>query len=180
MNELIKPDPYFGGVVDSLPMLTKNTDKAALEWVVTMREGLRQMRDSGGCISMVRYEELIDSPKQVLSDIANFAGLRPDDKILRYGESILQLDQRKRASKCTLLLSHFSMQPWSHSIAFFHSQVGYRRFKSIRFGSRFMLAASTSQVGQNSICSFSWYPRRLLCGTVAPSRSQERIEVFIA
>ena len=90
MNELIKPDPYFGGVVDSLPKLTKNTDKANLEWVVTMREGLRQMRDSGGCIRMIRYEELIDSPKQVLSDIANFAGLRPDDKFLRYGESILQ------------------------------------------------------------------------------------------
>ena len=62
---------------------------AVLEWVVTMREGLHRMQDNNVCMRMVRYEDLVDSPRQVLAEITSFADFSKDETCLRYGESIL-------------------------------------------------------------------------------------------
>jgi hypothetical protein len=89
LEELIEPDPYFSGLKTVIHTLEKHTDMAALEWIVTMREGLQRLQDNPDCIHMVRYEELADSPREILSGIASFAGLAEDETFLRYGESTL-------------------------------------------------------------------------------------------
>jgi len=90
LKELIEPDPYFADIKKIAARFDRHTDMAALEWVVTMREGMRRMRDHGDCIRMVRYEDLVDSPRQTLSDIAVFAGFSEDEAYVRYGESVLR------------------------------------------------------------------------------------------
>ncbi|MDX2504243.1 MAG: sulfotransferase [Gammaproteobacteria bacterium] len=90
VSELIEPDRYFSEIIPIIPELKKHTDMAALEWVVTMREGLRRMDENGDCIRMVRYEDLVDSPRQVLAEIAQFADLSEDETYLQYGEETLK------------------------------------------------------------------------------------------
>lgn len=90
LKELIEPDPYFSGVMDIAPTLSRHVDMAALEWVVTMREGLRRMKENPDCVLMVGYEELTNNPRMVLSEIAHFAGLSIDETFLRYGETTLK------------------------------------------------------------------------------------------
>ena len=90
LKELIEPDPYFQSVKQAALDFERHTDMAALEWVVTMREGMHRMEQNGDCIRMVRYEDLVESPRQTLAEIAEFAGLSEDDTYLRYGESVLK------------------------------------------------------------------------------------------
>lgn len=90
LKELIEPDPYFANVKAAATDFENHTDMAALEWVVTMREGLRRMRENEGCIHQVRYEDLVAEPRTTLRAIADFAGLSEDETWLRYGESVLR------------------------------------------------------------------------------------------
>ncbi len=90
ISELIEPDPYFAEIKPIIPHLNRHTDMAALEWIVTMREGLRRVSENGDRILMVRYEDMVESPRQTLSAIANFSGLSQDEKYLCYGETVLR------------------------------------------------------------------------------------------
>lgn len=91
LKELVEPDPYFRNVIKSASEFTRHTDMAALEWVVTMREGLRRMVESDDdSMLMIRYEELVASPREVMRRIAEFAAFAEDETWLRYGETVLR------------------------------------------------------------------------------------------
>lgn len=90
LSELIEPDAYFDGIKEAAYSFDRHTDMAALEWVVTMREGMRRMRENGEAIRMIRYEDLVETPRQTLAEIAAFAGFSEDETYLRYGEMTLQ------------------------------------------------------------------------------------------
>lgn len=90
LDQLVSPDPYFANALEAIRGFERHLDMAATEWVVTMREGLRRMDENGDCIRMVRYEDLVDSPRQVLAEIAQFADLSEDETYLRYGEETLK------------------------------------------------------------------------------------------
>ena len=96
LTELIESDPYFDGIKEAAFSFDRHTDMAALEWVVTMREGMRRMRENGGAILMVRYEDLVETPRKTLSEIAAFAGFSEDETYLRYGESTLRPTPRHK------------------------------------------------------------------------------------
>ncbi len=70
--------------------LEKQTDMAAVEWILTMREGLRVMADYPQDFLRVDYEALCRSPGDSWARICEFAGLRVDDTARRYAESILK------------------------------------------------------------------------------------------
>lgn len=89
INELIEPDSYFKSILGDLKGLTKHTDMAALEWIVTMREGLLRLKENPNCMLMLRYEDLIDNPRLYLSNISEFADFSHDEKYLSYGQSTL-------------------------------------------------------------------------------------------
>lgn len=90
LKELIEPDAYFSGVKEVACGFDRHTDMAALEWVVTMREGLRRLEENPACVRMVRYEDLANSPRKTLAEIADFADFSHDETYFRYGESVLK------------------------------------------------------------------------------------------
>ncbi len=95
VKELVEPDPYFADVLPHLPDLNRQSDMAVLEWVVTMREGMRLMGDLPQDTCAVRYEDLAASPREELSRIAEFAELGLDETFLGYGESVLRPRPRR-------------------------------------------------------------------------------------
>ena len=94
-----RPDPYHiarktpsAGVTD----YERQIDMAALEWIVTMREGIRLMQSYPGDILEVKYEELCDRPSHTLEKILIHAGLGvEDDKLFDYAEKVLQSTENK-------------------------------------------------------------------------------------
>lgn len=94
VSQLIEPDPYFCRVTPRLSEIDNHSDMAALEWIVTMREGLRQLKASGDCMLLVKYEDLVNSPRRMLSDIAEFGGYSSDRTFLDYGEQTIKAGGR--------------------------------------------------------------------------------------
>ena len=90
LEELVYPDPYFAQVKNVTPSLNTHTDMAALEWVVTMREGMRRLEQNQQHIIMVRYEDLVTNPRETLSDISKFTNLAQDETFVRYAEAVLK------------------------------------------------------------------------------------------
>ena len=90
LHQLVEPDPYFSDVLDDIRSLKRHTDMAALEWVVTMREGLHVMGKHGDAIHRINYEELVTSPKSVLGGVLDFCGLRDDPTFFSYALGTLR------------------------------------------------------------------------------------------
>jgi hypothetical protein len=94
LSQLAAPDPGFSNVIDSVSKLKAHMDMAAVEWVVTMREGLRQMEINPESMLMVRYEELVNRPREVLTNLSNFCDLPHDEKFYHYAEEVLSRPPR--------------------------------------------------------------------------------------
>ena len=104
LKELIEPDPYFTDIKEAAISFDRHIDMAALEWVVTMREGMRRMKENSECLRMVRYEDLVEAPRRTLVEIADFANFSNDETFLKYGESVLKPSPRhKEFNMCPAL-----------------------------------------------------------------------------
>ncbi len=81
--------PAFAGMSDELGRFSRNTDKAAVEWGVTMHEGLRWMDELPEQVHCVHYEKLTHHPREILQQISEFCELSSDEMLLTYGSSVL-------------------------------------------------------------------------------------------
>jgi len=90
LGELIEPDPFFAPARRFLHGDVPPLDKAAVEWIVTMREAARIIAAAPPDTLVLRYEELTRSPGPTLRRVLDFCHLAPDETMLGYGQSILR------------------------------------------------------------------------------------------
>ena len=57
VEQLVKTDPVFSQTADEVKYFERHLDRAAVEWIVTMREGLHLMQTSPDYIHCVRFED---------------------------------------------------------------------------------------------------------------------------
>ena len=90
VEQLIEPDPFFAPALDIIPTLTDHLDRAAIEWIVTMRElaSLRAAKCPG--LMVVHYSDLVARPQLTLEVISSYCGLRDDPKMFAYAKSVLK------------------------------------------------------------------------------------------
>lgn len=62
---------------------------AAVEWIVTMREGMALCEKHPDDVMHVNYESLCKNPRETLEQIASFAELREDSTYIKYGSDVL-------------------------------------------------------------------------------------------
>lgn len=89
LDQLVGTDEAFPGLKEVVSTFTKHVDMATIEWVVTMREGLRHLAQQPDYMRLVRYEDLVSDPRTQLQGLAQFCGLPPDETFLSYGEATL-------------------------------------------------------------------------------------------
>ncbi|MDH5547878.1 MAG: sulfotransferase [Gammaproteobacteria bacterium] len=77
----------------------KDVDKAAIEWIVTMNEGLNYFEKYPGLIMRVRYEELTLNPEVVLNKIMEFCELEMDVNVLKYASESVYLNNPRPIPK---------------------------------------------------------------------------------
>ena len=90
IDQLVNQDEAFLEIKDVIPSFSRHTDMAAVEWVVTMREGLRQMKTHRDCIWMLRFEDLAKSPREQLRSLLEFCELSHDETFFRYAQRTLR------------------------------------------------------------------------------------------
>jgi hypothetical protein len=90
LDQLIAPDPYFANVIDAIRGFDRHLDMAATEWVVTMREGIRVKREYGAAVHLLKYEDLVNAPKESLDNLLKFCELPEDERFLCYAKETLR------------------------------------------------------------------------------------------
>ncbi len=90
IDQLVTKDEMLSQHLDEIKLLTSDTDKAAVEWIVSMNHGMNEILKYPDRILRIRYEDLcLDSDKE-LKRICDFADVRPDQIMLSYGQSVIK------------------------------------------------------------------------------------------
>ena len=89
LEQLLPREESLAHVEQEVRGLDRHADMAAVEWIITMREGLRQQRSNGNGIHLIRYESLVDHPRRELSSLLDFCELPHDEVFFRFAEQKL-------------------------------------------------------------------------------------------
>ncbi|WKZ15385.1 MAG: sulfotransferase [Candidatus Jettenia caeni] len=89
VNQLIENDPAFSQIQEVVKNFQNHTDMAAVEWILTMREGLSLLGKYPDSVQMVRYEDLTQHSSDILTSIIDFCELPPDDIFFEYATKTL-------------------------------------------------------------------------------------------
>lgn len=89
-DQVISCDTALREAMPARVELENPLDMAALEWIVSMQEGLHWMRQFPDDIQMIRYEELVSWPEKSLSQLLDFCELPPDQRFLNYASQKLK------------------------------------------------------------------------------------------
>ncbi len=89
VEQLLLPDPELGPLHDWAGGLDDHLHRAAVEWIVTMNEGLGQQARFPEAVYTVRYEDLVAQPRRELAKILAFCGLAKDAACLDYADATL-------------------------------------------------------------------------------------------
>lgn len=85
--------------IEAMRTWEKQTDMAAVEWIITMREGLKLLEEFPDSVLRVDFEELCAKPREQLKIISEFFDFERDDCFLSYGEETLNSVEEKPAFK---------------------------------------------------------------------------------
>lgn len=88
-TQLILGDATYASVWPLATPDLDHTNRAALEWIVTMREGLAQEQRYPGAVLRVAYETLLDDPAGALERLQWQCGLEPDVRVTDYAKKRL-------------------------------------------------------------------------------------------
>ena len=89
VEQLVTTDAAFTDIAYEVKHFNQHLDRAAVEWVVTMREGLRLMQTSPDCTHMVRFEDVTSAPDETLSKLCDFCELPADSTFSDYARHTL-------------------------------------------------------------------------------------------
>jgi hypothetical protein len=85
LEQLVPKEEALADILDEVAGLNRHSDMAAVEWIVTMREGLRQMERYPDCMHLLRYEALVGNPQEELLKLLEFCELPNDKTFLTFG-----------------------------------------------------------------------------------------------
>lgn len=88
-EQIVSQDDIFRDIAKIVKTFKEDVNKAAVEWIVTMREGIRQMSENPDSILMVKYEDITNSPYEMLKKILKFCELPNDKKIFQYAKRVI-------------------------------------------------------------------------------------------
>jgi Sulfotransferase family len=89
VDQLVATDHQFTPLLQEIMTFDSHRDMAALEWILTMREGLSLVQECPGIVKMVSYEELTSNPESTLAQVLEFCDLPADEKLFSYARNIL-------------------------------------------------------------------------------------------
>ena len=108
INELVSQEPDLRDEREALRELRSQHDRAALEWVLTMRAVERVSQQYPEQALVVRYERLVERPVEILEEIFRFCYLEDDERVFQYATATL----RKRSKDGSVDLHELVREPF--------------------------------------------------------------------
>jgi hypothetical protein len=94
-KQLIQANPEYSEVAKLRPEAIDHVNRAAMEWVLTMRQGLHEFEARPEQIYRLNYEDLVQQPVDQLIRLLQACELSISDKVLTYSEKVLYHRPRK-------------------------------------------------------------------------------------
>lgn len=91
VSQIIMTDPYYAEARETIAKLENEQDMAAVEWIVAMREGVKQKSLYSESVHILKYEDLVAEPEAVLSDLLGFCRLEKDKRFMEYAKKRVRL-----------------------------------------------------------------------------------------
>lgn len=89
VNQLVTADTELTEFGEEIRHFERHLDRASVEWIVTMREGLNILQNSPDCVYTIRFEELTSKPTEHLTALCKFCELDLDKTFLDYARHTL-------------------------------------------------------------------------------------------
>lgn len=89
LDDIVATDAGLADLRPILGELRDPIDKAAIEWIASMREASRLQQSGSPGTLIVRYEDLVSRPEETIAGICDFSNLDQDDTMLAYAKSTL-------------------------------------------------------------------------------------------
>ncbi len=90
LQELVATEPLLAAHAEELARVTDHREMAAVEWVVAMQEGRRQLAADPARVLRVRYEDLASAdPVPALREVLRFCELPEDARLFDYARRVL-------------------------------------------------------------------------------------------
>jgi hypothetical protein len=90
ISQIATGNPFFSNHVRKMKTWSSHLDKSAVEWTLSMQEGVNLMNDFPETILRLNYEELCEEPKQKLCEMSDFLDLSYDQTFIDYGKEVLK------------------------------------------------------------------------------------------
>lgn len=90
VDQLVRDDEELGESAEQISRFGDATDKAAVEWMLSTREGLKVCEREPDTAILVRYETLVQNPGAVITGLLDFCGLEQDATVVEYAVASLQ------------------------------------------------------------------------------------------
>jgi hypothetical protein len=94
VNDLVRKDVELAPLAETIAAYNSHIDRAAVEWVVTMREVLA-LRDLNDGFYECRYESLTSDPIGEMGKLCDFCDLSSDQVMLDYAGAVLLRPRRR-------------------------------------------------------------------------------------
>ena len=85
-----RSEPDLAGHIEALATLEDQHQMAALEWVLAMHYGLRELSGSPQSVRVVHYESLLADPRTELRDLMDWCELPEDPAVLSYADTVVR------------------------------------------------------------------------------------------
>lgn len=89
LKQIINRDPAYKNISEIADKNLDHINRAALEWIITMREGLSQMETHPDAVIHIKYESLVDNPDLELRHLFSSCHLQHDQNVIDYAEKKL-------------------------------------------------------------------------------------------
>lgn len=97
VRDLVDGDDEIGKHSEKIKLISCHKTRAAIEWLLTMKEGIKLAEKFPERVIKIKYEDLTVDTKNVMLDIFNYLNLHQDMRAIEYADSVLSLVKSKPA-----------------------------------------------------------------------------------
>lgn len=90
VDEVVKNDDALGKYYDDIKSISDQKNMAAVEWILTMKEGMQLLKNKTKNMQVIKFEDLTRNPEKTLNQIINFLDLPQDPKVIEYAKKVVK------------------------------------------------------------------------------------------
>ncbi len=96
IEQIAATNSVFEHNLETIKGYSNHTHMAAVEWILTMQEGLKLVEQFPEVVYLLKYEELVAQPENSLKQLLDFCELPLDKKMVYYAKKTLNNRQNNR------------------------------------------------------------------------------------